>query len=348
MTEVLPFDSARLLIGGAWRPAASGGTLMLTNPSDGSDLAPIARGAAVDIDAAVDAAEAALAGDWGRLTAVERGRLLAAVGRGVLEQVDMLARLEALDVGKPLKQGPCRRHRAGALLRVLRRRGGQAARPDAALPNGSTALTLREPHGVTGHIVPWNYPMQIVGRSVGAALAMGNACVLKPAEEACLTVLAFARICAAAGAAGRGLERRHPGSARRRGAALAAHPRVRHLSFTGSVATGTAVQAAAARHVVPVTLELGGKSPQIVFADADPRCGAAVPGQRRAAERRTDLLGGLAHPGRAPGSCRGARAHGRTLSRPAHRAGACRPRPRPADLEAPAAQRRALPRARAR
>ena len=106
----------------------------------------------------------------------------------------MLARLEALDVGKPLKQG---RADAVALARYLEFYGGAADKVHGeTLPfqNGYTALTLREPHGVTGHIVPWNYPMQIVGRSVGAALAMGNACVLKPAEEACLTVLAFARI----------------------------------------------------------------------------------------------------------------------------------------------------------
>jgi aldehyde dehydrogenase (NAD+) len=134
--------------------------------------------------------------------------------------------------------------------------------------DGYTVYTLREPHGVTGHIVPWNYPMQIVGRSVGAALAMGNACVLKPAEEASVTALAFARIAMEAGlppgalnvVTGRGEEA---------GAALASHPGVHHLSFTGSVAVGRLIQTAAAANVVPVTLELGGKSPQLVFADAD-------------------------------------------------------------------------------
>ena len=135
-------------------------------------------------------------------------------------------------------------------------------------PTGYTALTLREPHGVTGHIVPWNYPMQIVGRSVGAALAMGNACVLKPAEEACLTVLAFARIAIEAGLPPGALNV-VPGLGEEAGAALSAHPGIDHLSFTGSVATGALVQTAAAQNAVPVTLELGGKSPQIVFADAD-------------------------------------------------------------------------------
>ena len=133
---------------------------------------------------------------------------------------------------------------------------------------GYTALTLREPHGVTGHIVPWNYPMQIVGRSVGAALAMGNACVLKPAEEACLTVLAFARIAHEAGLPDGALNV-VTGLGEEAGAALSAHPASHHLSFTGSVGTGALVQTAAATNAVPVTLELGGKSPQIVFADAD-------------------------------------------------------------------------------
>ena len=134
--------------------------------------------------------------------------------------------------------------------------------------DGYTVYTLREPHGVTGHIVPWNYPMQIIGRSVGAALAMGNACVLKPAEEACLTALAFARIAQDAGLP-KGALNVVPGLGAEAGVALAAHPGIHHISFTGSVRTGALVQQAAGANVVPVTLELGGKSPQIVFDDAD-------------------------------------------------------------------------------
>ncbi|HWI09961.1 MAG TPA: aldehyde dehydrogenase family protein [Burkholderiaceae bacterium] len=264
----IPFDTEKLCIGGVWRAAADGRTLALDNPSDGRALARIARGAAADIDAAVAAAQAALAGDWGRMSAAERGRVLGAIGRKVLDNVELLAMLEALDVGKPLKQG---RADAIALARYLEFYGGAADKVHGeTLPfqNGYTALTWREPHGVTGHIVPWNYPMQIVGRSVGAALAMGNACVLKPAEEACLTVLAFARIAMEAGLPAGALNV-VPGLGDEAGAALAAHAGVQHLSFTGSVATGLAVQTAAAKNAVPVTLELGGKSPQIVFADAD-------------------------------------------------------------------------------
>ncbi len=263
------FDTTLVHVGGRWTPCASGQTLPLIDPSDGSELARIARGGASDVDAAVAAAQAALdGGEWGRLTAAERGRLLLRLSARVAEQADELARLEALDVGKPLKQG---RADALALARYLEFYGGAADKvmgetiPFAA---GYTALTLREPHGVTAHIVPWNYPMQIIGRSVGAALAMGNACVLKPAEEACLTALAFVRIAEAAGLPAGALNV-VPGLGEEAGAALSAHPGVRHVSFTGSVAVGRLIQAAAARNVVPVTLELGGKSPQLVFDDAD-------------------------------------------------------------------------------
>ena len=264
----IPFDPRQVLIGGQWRGPASGQTLPLHNPSDGTLLAQIARGQAADIDAAVAAAQAALDGDWGRLTAAERGRLLLRMSALTLARADELARLEALDVGKPLKQG---RADALALARYLEFYGGAADKVHGeTLPylNGYTAFTLREPHGVTGHIVPWNYPMQIIGRSVGAALAMGNACVLKPAEEACLSALAFGHIAQEAGLPAGALNI-VPGLGSEAGAALSAHPGVAHLSFTGSVAVGRLIQAAAAQNTIPVTLELGGKSPQIVFADAD-------------------------------------------------------------------------------
>ena len=260
---------AEILVAGRWRAASGARTIDLEDPSDGSSLATLARGDAGDVDEAVRAARAALdVGAWGRATATERGRVLSAIGRKVLERVDHLAELEVHDVGKPLAQA---RADAVALARYCEFYGGAADKvhgetlPFAA---GYTALTLREPHGVTGHIVPWNYPMQIVGRSVGAALAMGNACVLKPAEEACLTVLAFARICEEAGLPPGALNV-VTGLGEEAGAALSAHADVNHLSFTGSVATGALVQIAAARNAVPVTLELGGKSPQLVFADAD-------------------------------------------------------------------------------
>ena len=268
MNRPIAFDTRLVYIAGAWRAGDDGRTLPLHNPSDGTLLAHIARGNAADVDAAVTAARAALDGAWGTLTATERGRLLLKMSAAVLAQVDELARLEALDVGKPLKQG---RADAAALARYLEFYGGAADKVmGETIPfiNGYTAFTLREPHGVTAHIVPWNYPMQIIGRSVGAALAMGNACVLKPAEEACLTALAFAHIAHGCGLPPGALNV-VPGLGEEAGAALSAHPGVRHISFTGSVLVGGLIQAAAAKNAVPVTLELGGKSPQLVFDDAD-------------------------------------------------------------------------------
>ena len=262
------FDPAEVFIGGRWFLPASGQTLPLENPSTGEEIGRIARGNAVDIDNAVTAAEDALAGDWGAMTAAERGRILMRLSWLVTQKVDALAEIEATDVGKPLAQA---KNDAIALARYMEFYGGAADKvmgETIPFQNGFTVYTLREPHGVTGHIVPWNYPMQIIGRSVGAALAMGNACVLKPAEEACLSALAFADLARQAGLPDGALNV-VPGLGEEAGAALTAHKGVKHLSFTGSVGVGKLVQTAAAQNIVPVTLELGGKSPQVVFEDAD-------------------------------------------------------------------------------
>ncbi|HVW92350.1 MAG TPA: aldehyde dehydrogenase family protein [Devosia sp.] len=262
------FDPSKCFIGGQWVPAAANETLTLENPSDGSTICEIARGRAADIDRAVSAARKAYEGEWGRLAAFERGRILMKISRLVLERVDDLAQMEAMDVGKPLKQA---RADAVTLARYLEFYAGAADKlMGETIPylDGYTVYTLREPHGVTGHILPWNYPMQMIGRSIGGALAMGNATVLKPAEEACLTAIAFAKIAEEAGLPA-GAFNLVPGLGEEAGAALTAHKGIDHISFTGSVAVGRLVQAAAAQNVVPLTLELGGKSPQVVFADAD-------------------------------------------------------------------------------
>ena len=262
------FESNRCFLANKWVASESGEFLELINPSTGEVLCDIARGGEADVDKAMLLARSALDGQWGKLTAPERGRLLSRLGELVLENVDALARLESLDVGKPLKQA---RADAIALARYMEFYAGAADKVHGnTIPylGGYTVYTLREPHGVTGHIVPWNYPMQIIGRSVGAALAMGNAAVLKPAEEACLTALAFADLARQAGFPDGALGV-IPGLGGEAGAALASHRDIQHVSFTGSVATGRIIQAATAQNVVPVTLELGGKSPQLVFDDAD-------------------------------------------------------------------------------
>jgi len=264
----LDIDPTCGFVNNQWVAGLSGEVLDLINPSDGQGLCAIMRGNAADVDRAVASASAAMAGDWGRSTAVERGRVLHKIGALVLENIEELARLEALDVGKPLTQA---RADVVALARYMEFYAGAVDKiHGTTIPylDGYTVYTLREPHGVTGHIVPWNYPMQIIGRSVGAALAMGNAAVLKPAEDACLTALAFAELARRAGLADGALNV-VSGLGAEAGAALSAHPDVRHVSFTGSVGVGKLIQTAAAENVVPVTLELGGKSPQLVFDDAD-------------------------------------------------------------------------------
>ena len=258
----------QVLIDGAWREAAGGQTIPVVNPSDGQSLAALARGTPEDVDAAVKAAHGALAGAWGLMSAAERGRVLARLGQLVLAHAEELAGIEARDVGKPLRQA---RADALALARYLEFYAGAADKVHGAtIPYqpGYTVLTWREPHGVTGHIIPWNYPMQILGRSVGAALAMGNACVLKPGEDASLSALRVGELAIEAGLPPGALNI-VTGYGNEAGAALAAHPGIAHVSFTGSIETGRLVQEAAARHTCPVTLELGGKSPQLVFADAD-------------------------------------------------------------------------------
>lgn len=268
MLPNLWFDPRQVFIGGVWRAPAGGETIAILDPSTGEEIGRLARGGAAEIDAAVAAAQEAFDGAWGQVDAASRGRLLARLADLVRRHGETLAMLECRDVGKPISQ--CRAD-VTVLGRYLDFYAGAADKLHGeTIPyqNGHTVLTLREPHGVTGHIVPWNYPMQIVGRSVGAALAAGNACVLKPAEEASLSSLALAGLMEEAGFP-RGALNVVTGLGAEAGAALAAHPGVHHMSFTGSVGIGKRIQAMAAENVVPVTLELGGKSPHIVFDDVD-------------------------------------------------------------------------------
>jgi aldehyde dehydrogenase (NAD+) len=259
---------ARHFIGNRFVDAHDGATLPMIDPSDGQSFAAIARGNAPDIDDAVHAAARAREGAWGRLAPAARGRCLAAISRAILDHADELALLEARDCGKPLTQA------RGDVAACARYFEFYAGAPDKlhgeTLPyaEGYAVLTWREPHGVTGHVIPWNYPLQIFGRSVGAALAAGNACVVKPAEDACLSLLRLAELAAESGLP-EGALNIVTGLGQEAGAALVAHPGIAHVSFTGSPQTGAQVGAVVAARHCPVTLELGGKSPQIVFADAD-------------------------------------------------------------------------------
>ena len=257
-----------MFIGGKWVPAASGETISVLSPVDGAAFESIARGRAVDVDAAVSAAQRALAGAWGRMTATERGRVLSKLAQKISENVEDLARLESRDTGKPMTTA---RNDIVVLARYFEFYGGAADKVHGQIVpflNGYTVSVLREPLGVTAHIIPWNYPAQMLGRTLAPALAMGNATVLKPAEDACLSTLKIAQLAAEAGLP-EGALNIVTGYGHEAGAALAGHPGIDFVTFTGSNEVGTLVQQAAARNAVKCVLELGGKSPQIVFADAD-------------------------------------------------------------------------------
>jgi aldehyde dehydrogenase (NAD+) len=260
---------ATLLIAGEWHTASGGGAIDVHAPSDDRVFARIAAGTADDIDAAVAAARDAFeTGEWGRLTAVERGRLMMKLGERILAHADELAELEATDTGKPMSQA---RADIAASARYFEYYGAAADKVHGdTIPfmNGYQVMTVYEPFGVTGHIIPWNYPAQMIGRTLGPALAMGNATVLKPAEEACMTPLRIGALAAEVGFPA-GAINIVTGYGSEAGAALSAHPGIGFIAFTGSPEVGTLVQKAAAENHIGCVLELGGKSPQIVFEDAD-------------------------------------------------------------------------------
>jgi aldehyde dehydrogenase (NAD+) len=257
-----------MFIGGAWVAAQSGDTIPVISPVDGIQYDTISRGGAHEVDLAVQAAHKALQGAWGKLTATERGRIMLRIAEKVLENQDELSRLEAKDTGKPMTTA---RNDIVVLARYFEFYGGAADKVHGQIIpflNDYTVMLMREPHGVTGHIIPWNYPAQMLGRTLAPALAMGNAAVLKPAEDTSLSALKFAELAADAGLP-EGALNVVTGLGEEAGAALTSHPGINFLTFTGSNEVGTLVQEAAARNAVKCVLELGGKSPQIVFGDAD-------------------------------------------------------------------------------
>jgi aldehyde dehydrogenase (NAD+) len=255
-------------IANAARASASGRTIPVIDPSDGQPFDELQRGDAEDIDVAVHAARQCYEGVWSKLSAAERGRLLMRLSAKVAEHAQELADLEQRDCGKPTKQA---RADATALVRYFEFYAGACDKLHGdTIPylDGYSVFTWREPHGVTGHIIPWNYPMQIFGRSVGGALAAGNVCVVKPSEDACLSLIRVAQLAAEVGFPA-GAINIVTGYGHEVGDALARHEGIDHISFTGSPKVGTLIQQVAAERHCPVTLELGGKSPQIIFEDAD-------------------------------------------------------------------------------
>jgi aldehyde dehydrogenase (NAD+) len=263
----MPEIHDQLFISGEWTPARSGQTFEAIDPSTEEVLAGVARGDARDVDDAVRAAREAF-GRWRRVTPAERGRLLYEVARELEARVDEFAELETLDTGKPL--GHARGEISGCVAYLDYYAGAADKIHGETVPLGPDYLnyTVREPLGVTAHIVPWNMPLSMVCRSLGPALAAGNTAVVKPAEQTPLTALLFAEVFPKLGFPP-GVYNVVPGFGHEAGKALSEHPGIDSITFTGSVETGRNILHAAAEHVKPVVLELGGKSPQIVFADTD-------------------------------------------------------------------------------
>jgi aldehyde dehydrogenase (NAD+) len=267
----------RMLIDGKWLEAASGKTFETINPSTGEVLAKVAEGDAEDIDRAVDAARRAFRGPWSKFKPFERQNLLLKLADLVERHFDELTALDTLDMGAPIGRTRGSRLRALGMLRYY---AGQAVSIhgetiENSLPGEYVSFTLKEPVGVVGAIIPWNGPLSATIWKIGPALATGCTIVLKPAEEAPLTPLRLAELCQEAGIPP-GVVNVVPGFGETAGAALAAHQDVDKVAFTGSHLTGQKIIAASAGNLKRVSLELGGKSPDVVFADADLE--AAVPG----------------------------------------------------------------------
>lgn len=263
----------RMLIGGEWVHASDGSTLESVDPATGRPLAEFPAGTADDVDAAVSSARAAQPG-WAALLPVERARILSEIAARIRARSEQLSRLESLDTGKPLTQA---RADVGVAARYFEYYAGLADKLlGTSIPIGRDFIdyTVREPMGVSAQIASWNYPLQIGGRGVAPALAAGNAVVVKPAEESPLSLLALGRLLIEAGVPA-GVVNVVTGRGETVGSALAGHLGVDQVTFTGSVPVGSLVMQAAARHVSPVTLELGGKCPSVICEDAD--LDAAIP-----------------------------------------------------------------------
>lgn len=258
----------RMFIDGQWVDSASRETFQVVDPATERALAEVPRATPEDAERAVQAAHRALQGPWGKLNPVERGRLLYRMKAVLEDKQDELQQLETLNVGKPLRQAAADVHGA---IRYFEYYAGIADKLEGeSIPMGPDhiSFTLLEPLGVTAHIAPWNFPLNLAVRSLAPALACGNTAVVKPAEVTPLTTLILAEAALEAGFP-HGVVNVITGPGSTVGGALVRHPRVRGVTFTGSVEVGQAIMRSAADTVKPVVLELGGKNPQIILGDAD-------------------------------------------------------------------------------
>lgn len=256
-------------IDGEWMVPDKSRLIEVKNPADGSVLALVPRGDQEEVERAMKAAKKAFSSEeWTSLQAYNRGRLLFKTADIIRENKEELARLETLNVGKPLAQAETDVEIAARYFEFYAGVTDKIMGETIPVQPGIIDYTVREPLGIVGHIIPWNYPLQIAARSIAVSIATGNASVLKPAEDTPLSTLKLVELMEGLGLPN-GIVNVVTGYGHEAGAALSAHPEVNHITFTGSVETGKKVMETAAKNIIPVTLELGGKSPNIVFADCN-------------------------------------------------------------------------------
>ena len=266
MTEL---GRKQLLIGGEWRDAEGATTMPVVNPATEEVIAEVASASPADVDAAAAAARAAFEGPWGQMSGRERGRVLWHLGERMQARVDELSRLETLHNGKPIRES--RHVEVPMAIECLQYFAGWADKIEGeTIPVRADALvyTRREPLGVVAAIVPWNFPLLLAMWKVAPALATGNTVILKPASQTPLTALLLGEIATEAGLPP-GVLNVVTGSGSTAGQAIVEHAGIDKIAFTGDTSTGKGIMRSAAETLKHVTLELGGKSPNIVFADAD-------------------------------------------------------------------------------
>jgi aldehyde dehydrogenase (NAD+) len=266
---IAPPDRKQLLINNEWRAAASGATMDVVNPATEDVIAQVPSAGGEDLDAAVNAARAALGGPWSAMSARERGRLVRKLGERLLERADEVARLETLHNGKPISES--RNIEIPAAAECFEYYGGWSDKvmgETIPVKGNYLTYTLREPIGVVAAIVPWNFPLLLAAWKVAPALACGNTVILKPASQTPLTALALGEIAIEVGLPP-GVLNVLTGPGSTLGQAIVEHPGIDKIAFTGDTSTGKGIMRGAAGTLKKITLELGGKSPNIVLPDAD-------------------------------------------------------------------------------
>jgi aldehyde dehydrogenase (NAD+) len=262
-------DSKRLFINNEWRPSSSGRTMPVVNPATEEVIAEVPSADKGDVDLAVAAARAALAGPWSKLSARERGRLVRRLGERLMERADDVARLETLHNGKPISES--RQIEIPAAAECFEYYGGWSDKvmgETIPVKGNHLTYTLREPVGVVAAIVPWNFPLLLAAWKIAPALACGNVVIVKPASQTPLTALALGELAMEVGFPP-GVLNVVTGAGSIVGQALVEHPGIDKIAFTGDTSTGRSIMRGAADTLKKITLELGGKSPNIVLADAD-------------------------------------------------------------------------------